>query len=656
MGDNTNKSEAEMAVPEDALVSKKLRKTRWGQAEVSANPQIESSFEEAPKSNAAPFSHGTLPFPLPFAAPSTTPQSLAAAAAAASIVTSITFVALSLFNTRMLPVVTGGRGRTTKTCLTFFHCADTPTLPTPGLNFNVMAAATAAREALEKARKAALFQKKMQEQIQTLKASGLAISPQTMLNMSAGNLQSPRPLRLDKFGRELDEEGRVVPILPHFHSTLKINLNRIREETKNKEAAAAPPVAPPVENKWFDPSIITRKTERKRGLQFVEPGTYIKQELQLLRQKEAKHLGIDVKKLRLEKNEIMKRDAARLSILEKSKREMELLKGEEMDISGVNPNLIPVGGAETWSTAVKTWAGLTPSMEWWDEPFLDKIDDPSDEFFPYRINYGILNCYVEHPVIPNAETQQPVAVPMYLTTRERKKLRRRKRQEKEREKQDKIRMGLMSPPPPKMKLANLMRVLGDSAVADPSRVESTVRTQMKERINVHEQRNKERKLTPAQRSQKKEAKWKQEGTERHALLYFVKDLSNKKTLFKIDMNAKQYHLAGCCVMCPDVANVVVVEGGPRSIKSFKKLMLRRIQWGENEDNFKEDEEANETTAGLQSEKQCTLVWEGFIKEKTFTSWKIYPFKTEGEAKQIFKDAKVEHYWDSVINHTSQSPN
>ena len=31
-------------------------------------------------------------------------------------------------------------------------------------------------------------------------------------------------------------------------------------------------------------------------------------------------------------------------------------------------------------------------------------------------------------------------------------------------------------------------------------------------------------------------------------------------------------------MAPDLPNLVIVEGGPRSIKRFKRLMLRRIDW------------------------------------------------------------------------------
>ena len=39
---------------------------------------------------------------------------------------------------------------------------------------------------------------------------------------------------------------------------------------------------------------------------------------------------------------------------------------------------------------------------------------------------------------------------------------------------------------------------------------------------------------------------------------------------------RQFHLTGCCIACPGVANLVVVEGGPRAVKRYKKLMMRRI--------------------------------------------------------------------------------
>ena len=67
---------------------------------------------------------------------------------------------------------------------------------------------------------------------------------------------------------------------------------------------------------------------------------------------------------------------------------------------------------------------------------------------------------------------------------ERKKISRQRRLEREKEKQELISQGLLEPPPPKVKISNLMRVLGDRAVADPSAIEAEVRAQMAEREQV----------------------------------------------------------------------------------------------------------------------------------------------------------------------------
>lgn len=44
------------------------------------------------------------------------------------------------------------------------------------------------------------------------------------------NLPRNAPVKFDRLGRELDEEGQVVDVKPMVHSTLKININREREE------------------------------------------------------------------------------------------------------------------------------------------------------------------------------------------------------------------------------------------------------------------------------------------------------------------------------------------------------------------------------------------------------------------------------------------
>jgi len=78
------------------------------------------------------------------------------------------------------------------------------------------------------------------------------------------------------------------------------------------------------------------------------------------------------------------------------------------------------------------------------------------------------------------------------------------------DKRDRIRMGLLPPDAPKVRLANLMKVLTSDAVQDPTRVEARVRREVAQRKHGHEKMNAERKLTDEQRREKIENKKQEE--------------------------------------------------------------------------------------------------------------------------------------------------
>lgn len=101
-------------------------------------------------------------------------------------------------------------------------------------------------------------------------------------------------------------------------------------------------------------------------------------------------------------------------------------------------------------------------------------------------------------------------MPVFLTKKERKKLRRQNRREAWKEEQEKIRLGLEPPPEPKLRISNLMRVLGTEAVQDPTKIEAHVRQQMAKRLKAHEDANAARRLTADQRREKKARKLKED--------------------------------------------------------------------------------------------------------------------------------------------------
>lgn len=173
-----------------------------------------------------------------------------------------------------------------------------------------------------------------------------------------------------------------------------------------------------------------------------------------------------------------------------------------------------------------------PDVEWWDIEYLPKDKRAAVDKFGFlkpksrkedpeltiayadmKIKYCGTMHVIEHPARVNLvvkRDEEPVVLPLMLTAAERKKIRRQNRADREKEKQDKIALGLLPPPEPKVKLSNMMRVLADQAVADPSAIERKVREQVAQREKNHEMRNLARKLTPEERREKKLRKIKED--------------------------------------------------------------------------------------------------------------------------------------------------
>lgn len=65
----------------------------------------------------------------------------------------------------------------------------------------------------------------------------------------------------------------------------------------------------------------------------------------------------------------------------------------------------------------------------------------------------------------------------------------------------------------------------------------------------------------------------------HVSVYRVLNLNNPAKKFKVEANIKQLLMSGMVVIYKNI-NVVVVEGGPKQQRKFKRLMLNRIKWFE----------------------------------------------------------------------------
>merc|ERR1711879_613780 len=109
-------------------------------------------------------------------------------------------------------------------------------------------------------------QRQIQEQMSKLKSQGLAAG------FLPGEGPKARKLILDEFGRELDEEGNVVPLKAQVVSTLKVNINREKEARMNKILGLK---KDGTEVSFFDSSLKTSmkfERPRRRNFRFLEEG------------------------------------------------------------------------------------------------------------------------------------------------------------------------------------------------------------------------------------------------------------------------------------------------------------------------------------------------------------------------------------------------
>jgi len=312
---------------------------------------------------------------------------------------------------------------------------------------------------------------------------------------------------------------------------------------------------------------------------------------------------------------------------------------------------------------------VPPEVEWWDEGLI--APDGS-----YKIDGEdtIITALVQHPVILQAPQDkfQPPPKPLMLTPQEQKKLRRQRRMADMKEEQAKIRLGLVEPPPPKVKKSNMMRVLGEQAVKDPTAVEARVNREIAQRAADHARANADRQLTKEQRVEK--LKLQQAADEAKGIkiaVFRVDNLSSGKHRYQVDVHAKQNELTGIVVLHPEM-NLIVVEGGAHAIKNYTKLMLNRIKWtentlplsnssgpstftGSNDGTAKSGREVNRAAQWLNpmddsgnlkdlSDNRCLLVWEGSEAQRSFKRWGSRACETDGEARDVLQRSKMETMW------------
>jgi U4/U6 small nuclear ribonucleoprotein PRP3 len=299
-----------------------------------------------------------------------------------------------------------------------------------------------------------------------------------------------------------------------------------------------------------------------------------------------------------------------------------------------------------------------PEIEWWDEDYLTNksYDDIERGQIKLEGEETKITLYIQHPIPipPPSITHAPPARPVMMTAKEMQRARRLRRAEEQKDTRGKILLGLMPPEPPKIKMANLMKVLTSEAVKDPTAVERRVRKEIDARKNKHEQDNEARKLTKDEKHVKQSEKRATDvlRTGLHCCLFRIANLSNPRHRYKIRTNAAQLELTGIVILNPRT-NIVIVEGGMPAIKKYKRLMTTRIDWTDNSRNpiiakgnqeMLEDEPEPEDLSG----NTCELVWEGELSTRNFKKWIGEREASNDAAARKWLGKGAENFWRLAV--------
>ena len=297
----------------------------------------------------------------------------------------------------------------------------------------------------------------------------------------------PVALRLDASGREVDEAGNVIVREVKATATLRVNARAQKaEELRAAMDEARREIAAETAAGGVD-EVAKRRARETRSLQFLDPGLVTK------RAEESRMQAA----LRAQFGDAADAEARRIAARAKRRED------EAARIAGYE-----AAGAAEAGAAPETGVEDVPEAEWWDAPLLAGASYDAVLRGEAALARDKISVYVEHPVplLPPGEAPPPPPQPLKLTAKEQKKLCTQRRLAREKERQEMLRQGLLEPPKPNVRIANLMRVLGEQATADPTAIEKEVRAQMAERAAAHEDRNAARALTPAERREKQARK------------------------------------------------------------------------------------------------------------------------------------------------------
>lgn len=120
------------------------------------------------------------------------------------------------------------------------------------------------------------------------------------------------------------------------------------------------------------------------------------------------------------------------------------------------------------------------------------------------------------------------------------------------------------------------------------------------------------------------------------------NLTNPQHKYKVETNATQYQFTGLMLLSKE-NNIVIVEGGPKALRKFKRLMQIRIKWDEDVRNRKKEDDDK------RPKNQCKLIWEGTRKTRFFSKFSTKLILGDpSAAKEFLAKYNCQNFWDLAV--------
>ncbi|EFC39814.1 U4/U6-associated splicing factor HPRP3 [Naegleria gruberi] len=457
-------------------------------------------------------------------------------------------------------------------------------------------------------------------------------------------------LIMDEFGNLVDANGKIIQS-KRTVSSAKINQNR-KQKKENILKIEKPPNIKKLD--FYDSTLSVPKAERKkrnRGLAFHEQGEFI-EKAKMMRELEEEERQRALLKEQLEK------ERKEQEKIEKEKERLRLIQ-EELEIGELHMML--------GCRRIEDFESTIPDAFWWDKKILksckkadenvnNHVDIYQRDFDAENEVYSIKeklvkHDFVEHPIIvdPLKKKVDAGPLPLMLTKKEQKKMRTQQRIQREKENQRKIALGLTPPPPPKANMGNYMKALLASG-QDATELEMKIKKEIEERMQAHEERNNNEKLTKEQRKEKKIRKITEDAeSELITILYSIPNIAHPQTRFKIN-TAKEKGITGAVLSYPSQTRdkdriLLIAEGGKKFLKKYDDVILNKIDWS------KVEGVQSENTIPTQSDNQpsARMLWKGTVLKRNFQYFKFQKFEDEESIKNYLNDHGCIHYFDVFAN-------